>query len=225
MKFRVPFRSLAIACISGLLVAALAMLAASAEPKSTADHAKWQKLYDAGNYKDAYDGLRLLILDSANDSDGVAVDLNLAVTCLQQLGRIDETDELLESAVKSHPKNWRLLEAAADNYLKPPHFGFIIAGKFSRGQHPGGGDAVDSVQRDRTRALQWMVQAMPAIKTEPRKDEVGGYWMALARMLLSNRGFNDAWRLGYLTNLDQLPDYDKGQFFRDYSNAGCASRS
>lgn len=101
----------------------------------------------------------------------------------------------------------------------PRIFGFIIAGKFSRGPHRGGGEAVNSAQRDRTRALQLMVQAMPAIKTEPRHDEIGGYWMAMARMLLSNRGFNDAWRLGYLTNLNELPDYDKGQF-HDYSTTG-----
>src|SRR5262249_21158586 len=100
------------------------------------------------------------------------------------------------------------------------HFGFIIAGKFSRGQHRGGGDVVNSAQRDRARALQLMVQAMPAIKTEPRKEEVGNYWMAMARMLLNNRGFNDAWRLGYLTNLDELPDYDKGQFVHDFSTTG-----
>jgi len=32
-------------------------------------------------------------------------------------------------------------------------------------------------------------------------------------MLLSNRGFSEAWRMGYLTELDQLPDYDQISFY------------
>jgi len=212
MKFGNSFRRLTTAALIGMLLTALAVLAGSEERNFAADHERYQKLYDNGNYKDAYDGLRRLILDPANDSGSVAGDLNLAVTCLQQLGRIDETDELLEDAVKGHLKNWRLMEAAADSYLNASHYGFIIAGKFSRGPHRGGGEAVNSAQRDRVRALQWMVEAMPAVKSEPHQDDVGGFWLAMARMLLSNRGFNEAWRLGYLTNLDQLPDYDQGWF-------------
>ena len=139
-------------------------------------------------------------------------DLNLAMTCLQQLGRVSETDELLEAGIKAHAKNWRLLQAAADHYLNAEHYGFIIAGTFSRGSHRGGGEAVNSAQRDRVRALQLMVQAIPLVKAEPRKTDVGDFWLAMGRMLLSNRGFSEAWRLGYLTELDQLPDYDPGLF-------------
>ena len=32
--------------------------------------------------------------------------------------------------------NWRLLAAAADQYMNVPHSGFIVAGKFERGQTP-----------------------------------------------------------------------------------------
>ncbi|HEY2761789.1 MAG TPA: hypothetical protein VGI75_13630 [Pirellulales bacterium] len=212
MKFGNSFRRLTIAGFIGVLLTALVVLAASEERNFTADHERYQKLYDNGNYKDAYDGLRRSILDPANDSGSVAGDLNLAATCLQQLGRVDETDELLEGGVKVHAKNWRLLEAAAESYLNVEHYGFIIAGKFSRGPHRGGGEAVNSAPRDRVRALQLMVEAIPAVKSEPHKDDVGGFWLAMARMLMGNRGFNDAWRLGYLTNLDQLPDYDEGRF-------------
>ena len=212
MIFANPFRRLTIAGIFAVLLGALAIGAESSDSNRTAERAHCQKLYDNGNFKDAYDGLRRLVLDSGNDSSSVVGDLNLAVTCLQQLGRVSETDELLEAGIKAHVKNWRLLEAAADNYLNAEHYGFIIAGKFSRGPHRGGGEAVNSAQRDRVRALQLMVQAIPLVKAEPRKSDVGDFWLAMSRMLLSNRGFSDAWRLGYLTELDQLPDYDQGWF-------------
>src|SRR5262249_3163426 len=38
------------------------------------------------------------------------------------------------------------------------------------------------------------------------------FWAAMSRMLLTNRGYSDAWRLQTLTNLDELPDYDQGWF-------------
>ena len=60
--------------------------------------------------------------------------------CLAQLGRSDEVDDFREAVVEVHKENWRLLQAAAESYLNDPaHFGFIVAGKFHRGQHQGGG--------------------------------------------------------------------------------------
>ena len=79
------------------------------------------------------------------------------------MGRLDEIDELRENAVQVHAQNWRLLEAAADSYLNFDHFGFIVAGKFSRGPHRGGGEAVNSMERDRVRAMQLMAQAIPLV--------------------------------------------------------------
>jgi alpha-2-macroglobulin len=71
------------------------------------------KAYQAGNYKDAYDGLRKLALDPLNDPLKVGQDLQTAISCLQNLGRVDEVDEFIEAVVRAHPTNWRLLEAAA----------------------------------------------------------------------------------------------------------------
>ena len=34
----------------------------------------------------------------------------------------------------------------------------------------------------------------------------------MSRMLLANRGYNEAWRLQYLTNLNELPDYEQGWY-------------
>ena len=61
---------------------------------------------DQGNWKDAYDGLRKIILAPGQP---VGEDLNRAVTCLEQLNRSDEIDELLESAVKTQQDDPRRL--------------------------------------------------------------------------------------------------------------------
>ena len=63
----------------------------------------------------------------------------MAVDCLQRLNRVDEIDALLEESFAVHKANWRLLASAAQNYMNIPHQGFIVAGKFYRGNHRGGG--------------------------------------------------------------------------------------
>src|SRR5437588_1975390 len=70
------------------------------------------KTAQAGNYRDAYEGLRKLALDPGNDGPEVGRDLDLAITCLQQLGRSDEIDDFREAVITAHKQNWRLLEAA-----------------------------------------------------------------------------------------------------------------
>src|SRR5215831_9178119 len=145
--------------------------ATSQENAGNSDRVRFQKQYDDGNYKDAIEGFRRLALDAGDDPLQVGADLTMAVNALQQLGRVDEIDDVRENVSKAHDKNWRLLMAAADSLLNGEHFGFIIAGKFSRGQHRGGGQAVNSTQRDRVRALQLMAQAIPLVEAEPQRTE------------------------------------------------------
>ena len=125
---------IAIYLAGGLLLGLLAAVAQSESPPAAggaAERAPLQKLYNDGNFKDAYDGFRKLVLDKNDDPTLVGADLNNALSALRQLGRLDELDELREIAVATHPKNWRLLMEAADSYVKFDHFGFIIAGKFA----------------------------------------------------------------------------------------------
>ena len=180
---------------------------------------KLHKLASDGNYKDAYDGFRKLALDPKDDPVAVGSDLDMALQALQQLGRLDEIDELRENVAQIHAKNWRLLSAVAESYLHYDHYGFIVAGKFSRGPHRGEGDAVNSMERDRVRALQLMVQAIPLSEKESQKSEVANFWMSVSKMLMADRGYGEAWRLQYLTDLAQLPDYEKG-WYRDNGAGG-----
>jgi hypothetical protein len=173
-----------------------------------------------GNFKDAYEGFCKLVLDPQNDPRLVGDDLNMAVQCLQRLNRVDEIDALLEDAVKVHKENWRLLWRAAENYMNVDHHGFIVAGKFYRGNKRGGGKVVNALERDRIRALQLMTQGMPLALKDENHGEVGDYLLALGNMLLNNRGYSESWRLQYLTDLSVLPDYEDGWgYFRQTSGA------
>ena len=193
---------------------------AGSVPSTGATRSQLQESFRQGNYKDALDGLRSLALSRDADPKLVGNDLNMAVQCLQQLGRQDEIDGLLEEAVKLHQENWRLLWFAAQNYMSIPHHGFIVAGKFQRGDHRGGGKVVDATERDRVRALQLMARAMPMAMQDERHDEVGSFLFSLANMLLNNRGFHEAWRLQSLTDLNVLPDYEEGWYrYREPSGA------
>jgi len=173
-----------------------------------------------GNYKDAYEGLRKLALDPADDPRNVGDDLIRATQCLQRLNRVNEIDAFREAVIKTHPENWRLLWAAARNYMEIAHHGYIVAGEFQRGNKRGGGQLVNAQQRDRIRALQLMTEALPSAKEDDNHAEVGDYLLSFAGMLLNNRGHAEAWRLQYLSDLGEMPDYDPGWgYYRQASGA------
>ncbi|HEV2972109.1 MAG TPA: MG2 domain-containing protein, partial [Pirellulales bacterium] len=118
-----------------------------------------------------------------------------------------------EAVIRAHLRNWRLLWRAAETYLSYDNYGFLVAGKFYRGQHRGGGQAVNSFERDRVRALQLMVQAMHLAAADSVKNDIAGFYFDFARLLLGNRGYDEAWRLQNLTDLSQLPDFVEGWYY------------
>ena len=183
--------------------------AEDAGPRREKAHAAFRN----GNFRDAYDALRLLLLDKTLVPAGN--DLNEAVQALQRLNRTNEIDELLESAVKTHegdPACWWFLWDVANQYHQLPHQGFIVAGKFSRGPHRGGdGRPVNTLDRDRVRALQLMVQALPGARKDNDHAKVAGYLRAMAQMWMTGRfGQAESWRLQAKTDLSVLPDYEEG---------------
>ena len=175
------------------------------------DRERFDKLFAQGNFKDAYEGYRRLALDAKAQPDRVASDLNAAAQCLVKLGRIDELDAFREAVIAVHSGNWRLLQSASESYLNDAqHFGFLVAGKFHRGWHRGGGRHVGSYERDRARALQLLVRGLDRARTDPDRAAAGRYLLALARVLMGDRAQTDSWRLQSLTPIDVLPDYDEG---------------
>ena len=49
---------------------------------------------------------------------------------------------------------------------------------------------------------------------QTKAEKLGGrFYLSMANMLLGNRGYGDAWRLQYLSDLDKLPDYEEGYYY------------
>ena len=225
-------RSLILSLGGVLVIACVGRLLLSAESAPTPEkRAKFEKLQKDGNFKDAYDGFRKLALSKDDDPLKVGDDLAAGIRCLPMLARGDEVDEFRQQVIDLHQANWRLLWAAAETYLHGEHYGFLIAGKFYRGNRHGGGPFVYALARDRIEALQLMQRAMPLLKTESDGPAKADFYLSLAQMLLSDgndamygwggryRGgisgqgavnYGNAWRLQVLTNLNELPDYEPG---------------
>ncbi len=200
--------------VGAILLGIIAETVRSADDAAGEDRARYNRLFSDGNLKDAYEGFCRLALDPNEDTSQAGEDVNKALAALSQLGRLDEIDELREAAVKVHAKNWRLIKVVAESYLNFEHFGFVVAGKFTRGPHRGGvGEAVNSTERDRVRALQLMERAIPLVRAEPKQPDIAEFWLAMSRVLLGNRSYADAWRLQYLTNLESLPEFEMGGYW------------
>ena len=196
-----------------MMLAGLCLWAARADkPAQTTQREALQKAARDGNFKVAYEGLRKLALDPAVDAKQVGKDLDLGIDCLQRLGRVNEIDEFREAVVAAQPKNWRLLETAALSFTRTERYGYIVAGKFYRGYHRGGGRYVSTWQRDRVRALQLLQQARPLAEGDADKAAAAQFHYNFANLLLNGVGWHDAWRLQYLTDLAKLPDYEEGYY-------------
>ena len=177
--------------------------------KDAPDRTKAAKLMRDGNWKEALDQFQALALDPKDEADKVGEDLTSAVACLANLGRQKEMDEFAEKVIAAHGGNWRLLEAAALVYFQAPHYGTIVAGEFERGQHRGDGRYVNSYERDRARALQLMEQALAPAGADRKAAAAAGCYSNLSHILIGQRGYGEAWRLQYRTDLAALPDYDE----------------
>ncbi len=167
------------------------------------------QLHRDGNYKEAYDGLRRFVLDENAPSKELPQALQTAIACLQQLNRSSEIDEFRELAVDAHKQDWRLLAAVAQSYVNVEHYGYMIAGKFERGQHRGGGKFVNAAARDRVRAMQLYLRAMKVAESEDNKHAPAEILKQFAEAIMFSDG-QGAWRLQSLTDLETLPDYDEG---------------
>ncbi len=175
-----------------------------------------QKAYQDGNWKEAYQLYRKICLEVTNESKLVGNDLLQAWQCLRNLNRLSELDGFREDVIAKHRDNWRLLQAAARSYHQNNHWGYMVAGEFQRGTHRGGGRYVNSIQRDRVRAMQLMNRALNLTIKEPTKNEVANFYLEFAGIIGQHSGYNQEWRLQYLTDLTSLPDYEPGHGY-EYS--------
>ncbi len=190
------------------LTTALLLCSLDAAP----DRNKAAKLMRQGNYKEAFEEYSPLVLSAKTDPKKVGQDLIQAIQCLRSINRVNEVDAFREKAIGIHPSNWRLLQAAAQTLMNGDHQGYMIAGEFKRGHHRGGGKWMNSYERDRVRALQLLVQGMKTAAGDPDRQALGRFYLNLANTLMGQRGYYEAWRLQYLSNLEELPDYESGYY-------------
>ena len=184
-------------------------------PATNPDRSRLEKAFAAGNFKQAFEGYRALALDPNADPKLLGDDLVRAVQCLQNLGRVDEIDDFREAVLKVHPQNLRLARAAAESLLTVDNFGFIVAGKFQRGNKRGGGQFVRSIDRDRAHALQVLVNGLDRARDEPDRTLAARFYDTLASTLIHQREGQQGWKLQALTDLAELPDYEPGWGYQD----------
>ncbi|MEZ6107826.1 MAG: MG2 domain-containing protein [Pirellulaceae bacterium] len=190
-----------------------AMSPQTARADDPALRAEANKLFNDGNFREAYDQFRKLCEDPRTDGRLVAEDLQRAFNCLQRLGETEKLDELIETTVEAHAGSWRLLVAAGNLYRYTEHYGYIIGNEFVRGWRRQEGRPVNVFQRDRVRGLQLLNQARELIGDENDKAAVAGFYQTLADALMADRQYGQSWQLQELTDLDTLPDYLDGHWW------------
>ncbi|HBC88810.1 MAG TPA: alpha-2-macroglobulin [Lentisphaeria bacterium] len=198
--------------LSVILSFTLSGFAFAADDTSKTARDKALKFYNQGNYKEAYDAFSKLALGEETVPIQVGEDLHNAVNCLANLNRQNEFDELVEGCIAKNSKNWMLLKKAAEIYMYSNHYGFMISGKYERGNHRGGGKNVNSQERDRIRSLQLFVQGMSIVQKDGTGNDKYHYYEDFARSILQGRGYNDSWQMQFLSDLSQLPDYEEGYY-------------
>jgi uncharacterized protein YfaS (alpha-2-macroglobulin family) len=188
-----------------LAYAALFLPLCQAQENNKKQRTQAEKLTKQGNYKESLEIYKKLLAADGDNKTGQ--DLSLAYNCLQRLQRTAETDELIESALTKHSKNTELLITAGNQFINIPHYGYIVAGEFKRGNHRGGGQYSMTTSRDRVRALQILTQALNNDPEDAQKSQI---YSSIARALMMASNYQGAWRLQKLTDLTKLPDVEPG---------------
>ena len=99
-RFRSVGLVAALAVAMGVFGTSLAA-ATGEEPSQEELRAKARKLYDDGNRNEAHSIYSMLAVDKANDPKHVRGDMDMAISCLQNLKRIDEIGALRERVVEA----------------------------------------------------------------------------------------------------------------------------
>jgi|GEM_PF-6912822 len=123
-----------------------------------------QQLYADGNCKDALDEANTLLAQKPESKDTAALPLIVGLECLNKLKLHNRFDDLVELALKTHPRDIPLLVASARGYLNTNH----RAQDGQRSQYWG---SWDISEYDRLRALQIMAVAMDLLHKQSPINE------------------------------------------------------
>jgi len=187
---------------------------------SAADEAssnrKAAQLFQDGNYQEALACAQKLLryYEKPTHTKQELVNIyGLALNCYRKLHRVEEIDPFREGIATSHKSKPLVLAAVAQSYLDGVHYGYQIAGEFRRGNHRGGGKVMNAMARDRVRALQLYWQAFQVVKKQTQEKpliQIADLLDRISDTILHGHSYSQAWQLQSLTDLTELPDYDKG---------------
>ena len=157
--------------------------------------------YNDNNCKDAFLLYKKIILEhKATPSI-----LSNAVTSLKRAQLENEFDSFFEAVAKKYGKDPLILTALAKSKMRVSDYGYIIAGKFVRGNRRGGGQRVSSLERDRIEALRLLFKVLK----NNRAEYLNNTFNTLKDIIMWGRKNNQAWKLQYLSDVNKLPDYEK----------------
>lgn len=162
-----------------------------------------QKLYNEGNYAEAYDGLKQRVHSSGLADFDRMQSLQLGVSALGALGRSAETDGLLEDLVVSKDVGPLLLSAIANHYNTAAHWGELVGGRFTRSSY-GYGQSVSSLERDRVLVIKYYLRALTLAEDKHDRNATATVLTAFSSYFLGQ----EPWRLAELTDVEQVPDFE-----------------
>ena len=171
---------------------------------------KADKLFKDNNNKEAFYLYKKILLEYKVPP----VVLKRAVASMKRAGLESEYDSLFKAAAAKYGKDPKMVIELAKSKMSVKYYGHIIAGEFIRGHHRGRGNRVYTLERDRVEALKLMFGVMPKITDSQLAAD---YYITLKKLLMWGRQGNNAWKLQYLTDINKLPDYQKGNtWFASY---------
>ncbi|PCJ59514.1 MAG: alpha-2-macroglobulin [Planctomycetota bacterium] len=178
------------------------------DPNKAFQKAKTQE--SKRNYKNALQIYQKLLRKTKFSNANLAFDK--AIYCYQRLNKMNDTDKFREEILKLNLDNPKMMMTIANSYSNARHYGYIVANKFYRGYHKGGGQYVEVSERDRVRALQIMNDASKILKDNSSFN--GQFHLSYVRILQQNRSGQYGWVFQTLTDLTKLPDYPKTYRYR-----------
>ena len=208
-------KSIRLLAAFALLVACVIATAKVHGDNSKEVSTKAEQLFADGNYREALSEYSRLLEDNRPAYDVHQEAISRVRRCYQKLNQVHQMDDFLAKMTKRFGNNWQVLPAVAQSYLAIPHYGYQISGEFHRGNHRGGGKAINTQDRDRANALKLFWQAYLNANTtlqgqgdadQKTKQQVAKILVQMSEAILHHRNHHQAWRLQSKTDLQELPD-------------------
>lgn len=188
------------------------------EPQTAFDQAA--KLAKDNNYREAANAFEAILERQDVDGHLLAESLRQVVDSLANLGEPVEAEQIIESTVTKHAKQWLVLEQAAQSLASLDREGRWLNNQFVRGGDSGLYRSAE--ERDRVRALQLLLAARKAMPADAAKADRGRLLASLIDAWgndLSSEG-RSASQLLQLTDVTTLPDYDEQRPWRQMDRRG-----